>query len=91
MPDNQPPRVPTPPDGMDPESWRHGFQTACQFLAQQSMTVAKVQSQTHPPPDETDEDEDSDTCPECGGGLTDAFGGTYCTECGHHVRETPDD
>ena len=80
MTDDQPP-VPTPPDGVHKPSWNHGFQTACRYLAQQSMTVAKTQAQTHPPPENDSDDENK--CPECGGEIVPGIGSRTCVDCGY--------
>lgn len=88
MTDDDKPSVPAPPEDAS-EAFREGFfagaKAIAERLGQQQAIIASVYADAldgdDAPTDDPD-DEDEETCPECGGDLRDAMGGLACPSCG---------
>lgn len=86
------PEVPGPPteyDEQQREAWLEGAATVARIMADQNAVIAGVYRK-HADEDgkecpesaeESGDDEDADTCDDCGGQLLDAMGGPVCPNC----------
>lgn len=74
------PELPGPPEDLSDREkriWRAGAATVADLARQQFQIIADEYA-----PDESDEAENDDACPECGGEMYEGFGGAVCADCG---------
>jgi hypothetical protein len=94
MTDNQPLRLPAPPDGYDDaqrEAWYAGAQRVLVALGKQcEMMVAAYDNGPTEANNAPDSDTPPDACPACDDGTVEqTFGTRRCRDCGHTPQEAP--
>lgn len=84
-------QVPAPPDELDEreqQAWRDGAVAMLRLVGSNCMAMAggieANGDRGYDLPEDAQDDDELEECPDCGGTLFDAFGGAVCGGCGAH-------